>query len=199
MVGNYTGAKGQEQLISTIDLAKIESATVLLVGKNFRDRTSDLATELKKQIEALSARSHGRKRVVCLELDRAETVEAFFAAELFMLLSQIECSPLVLFEAAAAATPFIASDVGNSREIADWTGAGLIAPGKLHESGLTFVDVAATAELVEKLYADPGRRRAMAESGRRTVLERFTWDRVVDQYEALYAQIANMKAMSRAS
>ena len=83
---------------------------------------------------ARKAASRARRRVESEptepDVDRVrqrEVVEAFFAADLFLFPSLIECSPLVLFEAAAAGTPFIATDVGNSREIAEWTGAGLIA------------------------------------------------------------------------
>jgi glycosyltransferase involved in cell wall biosynthesis len=124
-------------------------------------------------------------------------IEAFFAADLFLFPSTIECSPLVLFETAAAGTPFIATDVGNSREIAGWTGAGLIAPGRVHETGFTFVDVAKAAHLVEQLFHDADRRRAMGVRGRKAVLERYTWDRVVDRYEALFHETADKAAWMR--
>jgi glycosyltransferase involved in cell wall biosynthesis len=124
-----------------------------------------------------------------MELPRGEVVQAFFAADLFLFPSLIECSPLVLFETSAAATPFISSDVGNAREIAEWTGSGLVAPGKLDETGHTFVDVSKAASMVEELFHDSDRRRAMGARGRKTVLERYTWDKIVDQYEAVYRGI----------
>ncbi len=188
MVGNYTGGKGQDSLIEIIERADIGPTTVLLVGRNLVD-TRSVEEVLADPIRSLAARSGGAKSVICRQLPRSEVVEAFFAADLFLFPSIIECSPLVLFEAAAAGTPFISTDVGNSREIAEWTGAGLIAAGRTHETGVTFVEVADAARLVEQMYHDPERRRRMGSDGRKVVLERFTWDRIVDQYEALYREL----------
>jgi glycosyltransferase involved in cell wall biosynthesis len=193
MVGNYTGGKGQESLIEIIERAGIGPTTVLLVGRNFVD-TRSVEDVLAGSIGSLAARSGAKKSVICRQLPRSEVVEAFFAADLFLFPSQIECSPLVLFEAAAAGTPFISTDVGNSREIAEWTGAGLIAAGRTHETGVTFVDVADAARLVEQLHHDPERRRRMGSHGRKIVLEHYTWDRIADQYEALYRDIIGSAA-----
>jgi len=187
-VANYTGGKGQDLLLDIIERADIGQTTVLLVGKNFIDPRS-VDEVLAKPIARLSGRSGGDKTATCIELPRSEVVQAFFAADLFLFPSLIECSPLVLFETSAAGTPFISSDVGNSREIAEWLGSGLVAPGRLDEIGYTFVDVAEAARMVEELFHDPDRRRAMGARGRKTVLERYTWDKIVDQYEAVYLEI----------
>jgi len=195
-VANYTGGKGQDKLIEIIEQADIGRTAILLVGKNFIG-PRPVAEVLAKPIAQLAASSGGGKTVTCCELSRSEVVEAFFAADLFLFPSLIECSPLVLFETAAAGTPFISSDAGNAREIAEWTGAGLIAPGQMRETGHTFVDVAKAARMVEQLYRDPDRRRAMGAHGRAVVLERYTWDKMVDQYEALYLEA--VKARKNAS
>jgi L-malate glycosyltransferase len=186
-VANYTGGKGQDQLLEIIDRADIGRTTVVLVGKNFIDARS-VDEVLAKPIARLCGRSGGGKTAICMQLPRSEVVEAFFAADLFLFPSLIECSPLVLFETSAAGTPFISSDVGNAREIAEWLGSGLIAPGTLDETGYTFVDVAKAARMVEELFRDPDRRRAMGARGRKTVLEHYTWDKIVDQYEAVYLE-----------
>lgn len=191
-VANYTGGKGQDKVLEIIERADIGPTTVLLVGKNFTDsRTVDEV--LAPAIARLSGRSGGDKTAICIELPRSEVVQAFFAADLFLFPSLIECSPLVLFETSAAGTPFISSDAGNAREIAEWTGSGLISPGQLDETGHTFVDVAKAARMVEELFRDPDRRRAMGARGRKTVLERYTWDKIVDQYEALYREIVQAR------
>ena len=194
-VANYTGGKGQDLLIDIVERAKVDRVTVLLVGRNLIGSQS-VADALAKRMASLAAVSGGRKTVICKELDRAETVQAFFAADLFLFPSLIECSPLVLFEAAAAGTPFIATDVGNSREIAEWTGAGVIAPGQMHETGFTFIDVAQTARLVEEMWGNADRRRDMGRRGRDAVLARYTWDKIVDQYEALYRDLVERPARS---
>jgi glycosyltransferase involved in cell wall biosynthesis len=188
LVANYTGGKGQESALEIIERADIGPANLVLVGRNLVD-ARPVGEVLAKSITALVDSSGGKKTAVCLTLPRSEVIEAFFAADLFLFPSQIECSPLVLFETAAAGVPFIATDVGNSPEIAEWTGAGLIAPGRVHETGYTFVDVDKAARLVEELFHDADRRRAMGARGRHNVLARYTWDKVVDQYEALYSQL----------
>ncbi len=193
MVANYTGGKGQESALEIIARADIGPATLLLVGRNLVD-ARPVDEVLAAPIGSLVGTSGGAKTAVCLALPREEVIEAFFAADLFLFPSQIECSPLVLFETAAAGVPFIATDVGNSREIAEWTGAGLIAPGHLHETGYTFVDIDKAARMVEELFHASDRRRAMGARGRQAVLERYTWDKIVDQYEALYREIVQSRA-----
>jgi hypothetical protein len=49
------------------------------------------------------------------------------------------------------------------------------------------VDPEAAAAALTRLVADPDLRRRMGAAGRRRVLERFTWERVVRAYEALWA------------
>ena len=79
--------------------------------------------------------SRGRKRVIMLDPPRAEVIDAYKAADLFVFGSQVECSPLVLFEAAASATPFVTVGAGNAAEIAEWTGGGIVVPSERQPDG----------------------------------------------------------------
>src|SRR5205823_1064241 len=97
LVANYTGAKGQEDAIEIIARADVGPTILLLVGRNLRDATP-VDQALARPAAALAERSSGSKTVICAELPRGEVIEAFFAADLFLFPSQIECSPLVLFE-----------------------------------------------------------------------------------------------------
>ena len=60
-------------------------------------------------------------RILILNIDREETVAFYQTADLFLFPSNIECSPIVLFEAMASKTPFLVTDVGNSKEIISWS------------------------------------------------------------------------------
>jgi glycosyltransferase involved in cell wall biosynthesis len=91
-VANYTGGKGQDSAIDIIDAADIGPTTILLVGKNLID-ARPVDEVLAAPIGALAARSSGDKTVICAQLPRREVVEAFFAADLFLFPSLIECSP----------------------------------------------------------------------------------------------------------
>ena len=97
----------------------------------------------KEELLAVTAevgRQGSNKRVVVTDLPRADLVQAYMNADLFVFASYVEYSPLVLFESAAAGTPFLSVPVGNAAEIASWTGGGVICPALQDEQGYTKVD-----------------------------------------------------------
>jgi starch synthase len=58
-----------------------------------------------------------------------------------------------------------------------------------HSCSLVAVDVAATAEALARLFASPGLRRQMGETGRQRVREQYDWTAIIPQYESLWAQL----------
>jgi glycosyltransferase involved in cell wall biosynthesis len=122
-----------------------------------------------------------------LDLPREELVQAYMAADLFVFASNIEYSPLVLYESAAAGTPFLTVPVGNSEEIARWTGAGIICPAAKDERGYTRVAPQGLAEAIAAAMAQPDNLIALGQAGRKNWAERFTWSRIALQYEAILA------------
>jgi glycosyltransferase involved in cell wall biosynthesis len=112
-------------------------------------------------------------------------VQAFLAADLFVFASNIEYSPLVLFEAAAAGTPFITVPVGNSAEIVQWTGGGVLCPAPVDATGFTRVDPAALARSIEAVMRDAPLRRRLGEAGRRSFREKFCWRLIAKSYEEI--------------
>lgn len=126
-----------------------------------------------------------RKHVLITDLDRPEVVQAFLNADLYVCASHVEYSPLVLFEAAAAGTPFLSVPVGNAEEIARWTGAGIICPSPQDERGYTVPDPACLAEHMADLPKDRDRFRQMGQVGRTRWSERFTWDHIAQRYERI--------------
>ncbi|MDN5940318.1 MAG: glycosyltransferase family 4 protein [Nitrospira sp.] len=134
-------------------------------------------------------RQGSRKRVLMTDLPRPELVQAYMNADLFVLASHIECSPLVLFESAAAGTPFLSVPVGNAEEIACWTGAGVICPAPQDERGYTVPQSGVLAEYMSRLTKDRGRLRLLGIAGKKKWSERFTWGCITDQYERLFSNI----------
>jgi glycosyltransferase involved in cell wall biosynthesis len=124
-----------------------------------------------------------------VDLQRAELVQAYFNSDLFVFASNIEYSPLVLFEAAAAGLPFLTVPVGNSVEIAEWTGGGVVCPAPQDERGYTRVDPAVLADHISRLAASPGLLVSLSREGHRNWSDRFTWDVVCDRYEALFTRL----------
>lgn len=140
-----------------------------------------------------SINRHPQKRVIVADLPRQELVQAFLAADLFVFASNVEYSPLVLFEAAAAGTPFLSVPVGNATEIAEWTGAGVICPAERDEKGYTRVDPAVFAQAMERLVQDRDKIRDMGMIGRKNWQEHFTWAVIAQRYENLFRSLVAKK------
>ena len=80
-------------------------------------------------------------------------------------------------EAMACGVPVVASNVGGLPEVVIDG-----ATGFLHPPG----DVGAMAESAIKILSDPALHARLAAEGQRLAVERFSADRIVPQYAALY-------------
>ncbi|WP_029621153.1 glycosyltransferase family 4 protein [Pseudorhizobium marinum] len=125
------------------------------------------------------------KRLIVANYSRDELVQAYMAADLFVFASNIEYSPLVLFETVAAGTPFLSVPVGNAEEIARWTGGGIICPAAKDERGYTRVSPAVLAREIAKSIEDPEKLDLLGAAGHAAWKERFTWDAIATRYEVL--------------
>ena len=133
--------------------------------------------------------SFGEKQVLLLNPSRQEVVSAYHAANLFVFPSNVECSPIVLFEAAASRTPFVATSCGNAAEIAEWTRSGKILPTRQTKHGLSYTSARLMARAIEDLLSDKHRLQTLAESGFEAWKNRFTWENIAAQYERLYLSL----------
>ncbi|MEO6192742.1 MAG: glycosyltransferase family 4 protein [Thermoanaerobaculia bacterium] len=86
---------------------------------------------------------------------------------------------LALVEAMARGCPVIASDAASLPEIVAPEVNGLLVPPNRPE---------AIRETILRLHGDPDLWRRLALGARRTVEERFTWERVVDRCLEIYAE-----------
>lgn len=138
-------------------------------------------------------KSQANKTVLVTDLPRKELTQAFMAADLFVFASNIEYSPLVLFETAAAGTPFLTVNVGNAAEIAQWTGAGVMCPSEVDVKGYTRVDEEVLAQLMARLMKQTDFLENLGDTGKRNWREHFTWGKVTDQYEQLFRRLIESK------
>src|ERR1700733_1701220 len=128
------------------DIARLEGLgglTSLLRRKVVNYRKNGLASALPlESIESIATKASSQplKRVILTDLARPDLIQAYLAADLFVLASRVEYSPLVLFEAAAARTPFLTVPVGNADEIVRWTGGGILCEASKDDRGYTRVD-----------------------------------------------------------
>jgi L-malate glycosyltransferase len=148
---------------------------------NFEQDFADLVAAIQRQ--------RANKRVLLADLPRAELVQAYMQADLFVFASQIEYSPLVLFESAAAGTPFLSAQVGNADEIAQWTGAGVIGPSTISERGYTRINAVKFGERWAQLVEDRERLRELGKAGRRNWAAQFTWEKIAQQYEEVFEHL----------
>ena len=103
------------------------------------------------------------------------------AADGFVLSSLWEGLPMGLLEAGACALPAVATDVPGSREvIVDGTTGWLSAAGNATALG---------AAMARAMQTQPQERTAMGERARKHVVEHFSLESVLDQWEALYAEL----------
>ncbi|MEZ4806340.1 MAG: glycosyltransferase family 4 protein [Flavobacteriales bacterium] len=189
-IGTYTGIKGHREAIELFIRAETGDAVLMFVGNNntylrkvYRRHYSYYFLRWRARLK--------RKRILFLELDRARTVSALKQADLFLFPSNVECSPIVLFEACAAGVPFLSSGAGNSAEIAEWTQGGWIIPGRRDDDHRERPDIAAGARRLEALLADPDERREAGRKGRAAWRERFTWEHITKRYLHAYLSLLN--------
>ncbi|PLX78345.1 MAG: hypothetical protein C0616_14735 [Desulfuromonas sp.] len=191
LVGAHTGLKGHAQAFRLFSKSRLRHATLLIVGSRISRPCGQECLQRQRSLRAKVDRLLFDQRCVVTELSRAQTIAAFKAADIFLFPSMIECSPIVLFECMASKTPFLVTDVGNSREIVSWTSGGEILPGEIDDAGLCHVDIESGARALTDLWRNPDRRRSMAERGFTAWQQRFTWEKVASQYELLYEQLRN--------
>jgi glycosyltransferase involved in cell wall biosynthesis len=108
-------------------------------------------------------------------MDVPKLVHAF---DVFALSSKSEGLPLVVPEAMAAGLPIVATAVGGLPSVVDEGETGLLVP----------VDEAALAAALARLERDRDKARAMGARAREVALDRYSHDRMVDAYLALYRQ-----------
>ena len=129
------------------------------------------------------------KKMLLINLPRDELIQAYKNANLFVFASNVEYSPLVLFEAAAAGLPFLTVPVGNSTEIAEWTGCGIVCPADVDSRGYTKVNPRILAKQMHELMAQPDLLRKLGRIGHERWEENFSWAKIVVQYEKILAGI----------
>jgi glycosyltransferase involved in cell wall biosynthesis len=104
--------------------------------------------------------------------------------------SRNEGTPVALIESLASGCAAVSTDVGGVRDVISSPDSGLLAPAG---------SASALADHVDALLADPGRRRAIGDAGRRQALARYGLVRLVDDIEGLYREIVDTPSAPRTS
>ena len=110
---------------------------------------------------------------------------------MFVFLSNIEASPLVIFEAAAAETPFVATAAGNISELAEWLGSGIVVKSHPQPNGRVKADKMDAMWKITRMAHNQQMRTKMGQSGRKTWEQKYTWKKLTQDYIDLYLKIVN--------
>jgi len=133
------------------------------------------------------------KRLIVSSFTREETVCLYQQSDLFLFPSNIECSPIVLFEAMASQTPFLVTDVGNSKEIIDWSQGGMLLPTKIDKKGYSKVDINKASKILTNIYYNKEILNKLKKSGFNSWLENFSWEKISKDYEKMYCKLLGVK------
>jgi glycosyltransferase involved in cell wall biosynthesis len=169
-VANLRGEKGHDVLI--------EAAPQVL--RNFPDAQFDLAGTGPER-DALMARAAARGVARAFSfLGHCEDVPAQLAqADVFVLPSRSEAFPNALLEAMACGLPVVASAVGGICELIDQPQVGMLVPPG---------NPAALAAAICRVLANPPLAAALGSAARTQVLERYSFERMVDAFDHIYRE-----------
>jgi glycosyltransferase involved in cell wall biosynthesis len=162
-VGRMDANKNQAMLVRALAPSLSAQRRLVIVGDG----------DARADVEAAAAGSPfvtftGRR------MDVPRLVHAF---DVFALSSISEGLPLVVPEAMAAALPIVSTAVGGIPDVVQDGVTGLLVP----------VDERALGDALNALANDRARARAMGKAARELALARYSAERMVDAYLALYA------------
>ena len=143
---------------------------MILAGEDFSPFTSD--------VRCLGLQD----RIIVL--DKVKEIEEYVqAADLNLVTSESESFCLSILESMCFGCPSVAMQVGGIPEVIDDSKSGQLVP---------FGEVAKFAATVEALIRDTERRLELGRAGKAIARERFSAEKIVSEYEALYYRISAM-------
>lgn len=175
----------------------LETVLVGVVGRLSAIKNHELLFDVMRRLRAIDRcvdlvvigdgerRSHLEARVQELALAscvhflgmRNDVNQLLSALDVFALSSTSEGYSLALVEAAAAALPIVATDVGGNREIVQHDRSGLLVASQ---------DASAMAASLARLVDDPALRERMGAQARQWALQNGSIDAMGAAYRALY-------------
>ena len=177
-VSSLRGVKGLDTLIEAAALARreIPDLEVTIAGGG----------RLRPALEDQARRAGLSGRVSFLG-HREDVAEVLRGLDLFVLPSRSEAFPNAVIEAMAMALPIIATSVGGVPEMLEHGRTGiLVPPGRPDALAAAIVDLARRPERARDL----GRQARIEAAGR------YSFERMVAQFEALYLEIAARKRVT---
>ena len=111
--------------------------------------------------------------------------QVLHAFDIFCQSSLWEANSIVLLEAMSAGIPIVTTSVGESRHVIDDGTDGRVVPPN---------DANSLADAMASLIDNCAQRRAMGQSAALRFEENYTVDKMVQNYESIYSELAHAKA-----
>jgi glycosyltransferase involved in cell wall biosynthesis len=169
-VGVLRARKGLFDLIKCAILVKkiIPDIKFVICG------TGPLLQKLKEQVRSLGL----EEQVIFLgRVDRKKLIQIYQNATIYVVPSIYEGLPTVLLEAMACGLPVVATNIGGNRDIISSNANGLLVPpGSPKEM----------AQMITMLWADKSLRKRLGGSARETILKKYTWDIIANDFINVY-------------
>jgi glycosyltransferase involved in cell wall biosynthesis len=169
VVGSLYGVKGHRYLLEAGPriLATAPSTKFVIVGRG----------ELEPELRAHATRLGLQDRVHFLGF-REDARELLPMFDVFALPSLSEGLSIALLEAMAAGCPVVATNVGGNSELVSDGETGLLVPA---------ADAPSLASAIGRLLNDEVEARRLGDNARCRVTVRFAAERMVGEYQAIYA------------
>ena len=165
-LGRLQQRKGVDVLVQAFQRANVRHSRLLIVGPD------------EGMLPTIQALADGDPRIICTGyLGGDERLAALAAGDIFALPAIGEGLSMAVLEAMAAAIPVVLSPGCNMPEVAP-AGAGFLVEARADYF----------ADKLQILLSDGALRAEMGSRARRLVVEKYSWERVAAELEAVYQQ-----------
>jgi L-malate glycosyltransferase len=171
-VSNHSLLKGHKFFWNCIAQLKNDDICGALIGNPYFSGAKKWLKECYLECKIQGVRFN---RAMFENLPRRDVVSAYIDADIFILGSQVECSPLVMFESFASKTLFVTTNCGNVNDYSD-----IVC---LVENESEAVSV------VNKYLKDKQQFQERIERGYHLFKTSLNWKAVSEQYEQLYLSL----------
>lgn len=111
---------------------------------------------------------------------RSVLVETYQNATVHVIPSHYEGLPTVLLEAMSCGMPVVATDIGGNNEVISSGVNGLLVPPK---------SPVEMSQAVSRLLDNPDLREKLGDAARKTIEDRYTWDKIADKILSYYQNL----------
>jgi len=168
-VGGLQPYKGLDNLADALNETEIDCRVVIAGDGPERKRLQ---------------RKFGEKAVFLGPVPYEQIPAVYDQIDVFVLPSHTEGLPRVILEAQATGTPVVATRVGGLPEVVDNGKTGLLVDSK---------NPAQLAEAIDEVGSDPSLRSRLGESGRRAVVEGYSWGMMYERYERFLREVTGTR------